>query len=69
MIGDAALTTGAGLGFELVDEVDDIEEAPAGTAAVAGAYSTASDRLFQQHPTGCSTGIRPAGGLRQGLHR
>ena len=32
------------------------------------AYSTASDRLFQQHPTGCSTGIRPVGGggLRQG---
>jgi hypothetical protein len=28
--------------------------------ATAGcAYSTASDRLFQQHPTGCSTGIRP----------
>ena len=35
------------------------------------AYSTASDRLFQQHPTGCSTGIRPVGGggLRQDLHR
>ena len=35
------------------------------------AYSTASDRLFQQHPTSCSTGIRPVGGggLRQGLHR
>ena len=31
------------------------------------AYSTASDRLFQQHPTTCSTGIRPigGGGLRQ----
>ena len=26
------------------------------------AYSTASDRLFQQHPTGCSTCIRPVGG-------
>lgn len=35
------------------------------------AYSTASDRLFQQHPTIWSTGIRPVGGggLRQDLHR
>ena len=34
------------------------------------AYSTASDRLFQQHPTSRSTGIRPVGGsgLRQSLH-
>jgi len=38
-------------------------------ASREGAYSTASDRLFQQHPTGCSRGIRPAGGLRQDLHR
>ena len=37
MIGDAALATGAGLGFELVDEVDDVEEAAAGAAADAGA--------------------------------
>ncbi|MFC3631110.1 recombinase family protein, partial [Paracoccus angustae] len=26
------------------------------------AYSTVSDRLFQQHPTSCSTIIRPVGG-------
>ena len=34
------------------------------------AYSTVSDRLFQQHPTSCSTIIRPVGGsgLRQSLH-
>ena len=34
------------------------------------AYSTASDRLFQQHPTSRSTIIRPVGGsgLRQSLH-
>lgn len=34
------------------------------------AYSTASDRLFQQHPTGRSTSIRPVSGgdLRQVLH-
>jgi hypothetical protein len=34
------------------------------------AYSTASDRSFQRHPTACSTNIRPVGGigLRQGLH-
>ena len=40
-------------------------------AEVVSAYSTASDRLFQQHPTICSTGIRPVGGggLRQDLHR
>ena len=37
VIGDAALAAGAGLGFELVDEVDDIEEAAAGTASDAGA--------------------------------
>ncbi len=37
VIGDAALAAGAGLGFELVDEVDDVEEAAAGAAADAGA--------------------------------
>ena len=37
VIGDASLAAGAGLGLELVDEVDDIEEAAAGTAADAGA--------------------------------
>ena len=36
MIGDAALAAGARLGFELVDEVNDIEEAAAGAAADAG---------------------------------
>jgi len=40
------------------------------TIAISGAYSTASDRLFQQHPTSRSTIIRPVGGsgLRQSLH-
>ena len=37
MVGDAALAAGAGLGLELVDEVDDVEEAAAGAAADAGA--------------------------------
>ena len=37
MIGDAALAAGAGLGLELVDQVDDVEEAAAGAAADAGA--------------------------------
>jgi hypothetical protein len=37
MVGEATLATGAGLGVELVDEVDDVEEAAAGTAADAGA--------------------------------
>ena len=37
VVGDAALATGAGLGLELVDEVDDVEEAAAGAAADAGA--------------------------------
>ena len=36
MIGDAALAAGAGLGLELIDEVDDVEEATAGAAADAG---------------------------------
>src|SRR5690554_4215857 len=36
MIGDAALAAGAGLGLELVDEIDDVEEATAGAAADAG---------------------------------
>ena len=36
MIGDAALAAGAGLGLELVDEVDDVEEAAPGAAADAG---------------------------------
>ena len=42
-----------------------------GVARILCAYSTASDRLFQRHPTGCSTCIRPVGGggLRQGIHR
>lgn len=46
-------------------------DASAGSGVVGvGAYSTASDRLFQQHPTSCSTIIRPVGGsgLRQSLH-
>ncbi len=37
VIGDAALAAGTCLGFELVDEVDDVEEATAGAAADAGA--------------------------------
>ena len=37
MVGDASLAAGAGLGLELVDEVDDVEEAAAGAAADAGA--------------------------------
>ena len=37
VVGDAALSAGARLGFELVDEVDDIVEAAAGAAANAGA--------------------------------
>ena len=36
MIGDAALAAGAGLGLELVDEVDDVEEATPVAAADAG---------------------------------
>src|SRR5690606_18362632 len=36
-VGGAALPTGAGLGLELVDEIDDVEEAAAGAAANAGA--------------------------------
>jgi hypothetical protein len=36
MIGDAALPAGAGLGLELVDQVDDVEEAAAGAAPDAG---------------------------------
>ena len=37
MVGDAALPSGADLGIELVDEVDDVEEAAAGAVADAGA--------------------------------
>jgi len=37
VIGDATLATGAGLGLELVDEVDDVEEPASGAAADAGA--------------------------------
>jgi hypothetical protein len=37
VVGNAALSAGPGLGLELVDEVDDIEEPPAGAAADAGA--------------------------------
>ena len=36
MVGHPALAAGAGLGLELVDEVDDVEEAAAGAAADAG---------------------------------
>jgi hypothetical protein len=36
MIGDAALAAGAGLGLELVDEINNVEEATAGAAADAG---------------------------------
>jgi hypothetical protein len=37
MVGDTALAAGAGLGLELVDEIDDVEEPPAGSATDAGA--------------------------------
>jgi hypothetical protein len=37
MVGEAALATGAGRGLELVDQVDDVEEAPPRAAADAGA--------------------------------
>ena len=37
VVGDAALAAGTGLGLELVDEVNDVEEAAAGAAADAGA--------------------------------
>ena len=37
MVGETALAFGAGLGFELVDEIDHVEEAAAGAAADAGA--------------------------------
>ena len=35
VVGDAALTAGKRLGLELVDEIDDVEEAPPGAAADA----------------------------------
>ena len=37
MVGETALPAGAGLGLELVDQIDDVEEAAAGPAADAGA--------------------------------
>jgi hypothetical protein len=37
MIGEPALTPVAGFGVEPVDQIDDVEEASAGTAANAGA--------------------------------
>ena len=36
-VGHASLAAGAGLGLELVDQVDDVEEAAAGTIADGGA--------------------------------
>ena len=47
MIGEAALAGGTGLGLELVDEVDDVEEAAAGTAANAGACHSCIARAFR----------------------
>jgi hypothetical protein len=76
MIGDAALTTGAGLGFELVDEVDDIEEAPAGTAADAGARDGDGGMILYRErkripgSCGCGEAIRSPGSadaLRHGV--
>jgi hypothetical protein len=46
VIGDAALAAGAGFGLELVDEVDDVEEAAAGAAADAGAGDADGDVIL-----------------------
>ena len=42
-VGGAALPAGAGLGLELVDEIDDVEEAATGAAANAGAGDAHGD--------------------------
>jgi hypothetical protein len=39
IVGHAALPAGAGLGLELVDEIDDVEEAAASTVMDAGSSS------------------------------
>lgn len=53
-----------------IRKIEDVILDQVGNDLSATAYSTASDRLFQQHPTSCSTIIRPVGGsgLRQSLH-
>ena len=50
VVGETALAAGAGLGLELVDEVDDVEEAAAGTAADAGAGDADGDVVGVMKP-------------------
>ena len=65
MVGEPTLTPGAGFAVELVDQVDDVEEAAAGAAADAGAGDAIRGRKIARNPED-SRSLRSEVGLRIG---